>query len=453
MTAVELAVSRKGCCWNIAVTLTDRVVSAIAFHEKAGRCQEQFCSVLALPERAVLGVYGRVPGQPRSRFSVHSESEGFQQSRWHVLVVLISPHPFLQLRRTLVFLRRNVQSLDDSLKRTRGENKRLDCFRLRKIAIHAMAPHNAPQTFLLLKYTLQPGRVGDRRYGKQKTCRSTLVQRHESARKSPAPPAAPAPGALVSEASRLFLGTCLIHVQCTFVQQSSVEGSDGFLSIFRIRHFHKSEPPRLASVVVGDNPDPIYWPESREKPTKGIFRGIETEISNVDVLQGICLWVGYLSVGWLQQGRRGSFAGPGKPESVTIKRTKSISPTHVTISAKRRLGLLEVLCKTGPRFWGMGRSLPLRAAESCEDRPLCPTVPRYNRSLFDLVPKSQYCSRRNMSPSLEQWFEHVWRNKWVHSKNIAGPRRPARCSTISLNALLVKAELIQLSRRRPDQRR
>ncbi len=152
-----------------------------------------------------------------------------------------------------------------------------------------MAPHNAPQTFLLLKYTLQPGKVGDRRYGKQKTCRSTLVQSHESARKSPAPPAAPAPGALVSEAFRLFLGTCLIHVQCTFVQQSSVEGSDGLLSVFRICHFHKSESPRLPSVVVGDNPDPIYWPESREQPTKGIFRAIETEISNVDVLQGICL--------------------------------------------------------------------------------------------------------------------------------------------------------------------
>src|SRR2546425_13231981 len=87
--------------------------------------------------------------QPGSQFSVHSESEGFQQSRWHVLVVLISAHPLLQLRRTLVFLRRNVQRLDDSLKRTRGENKRLDCFWLRKIAIHPMLPHNAPQRFLI----------------------------------------------------------------------------------------------------------------------------------------------------------------------------------------------------------------------------------------------------------------------------------------------------------------
>src|SRR6266849_9682048 len=91
--------------------------------------------------------------------------------------------------------------------------------------------------------------------------------------------------------SRKLPGSFLGRASFTFnaVQQSSVEGSDGFLSIFRIHHFHKSEPPRLASVVVGHNPDPIYWPESREKPTKGIFRGIETEISNVDVLQGICL--------------------------------------------------------------------------------------------------------------------------------------------------------------------
>ncbi len=58
----------------------------------------------------------------------------------------------------------------------------------------------------------------------------------------PAPSATAGTGMLVSGASRLLPGPCIIHIQCTFVQQSAVEGSDRFFSIFRIGHFHKPEP-------------------------------------------------------------------------------------------------------------------------------------------------------------------------------------------------------------------
>jgi hypothetical protein len=98
-------------------------------------------------------------------FTVHLESECFQQFRWHVSVVFVSTHPLLQLRRTSVFLRRNPESCGNSLKRTWEENDWSDCFRLRKIGEVRHAATSRESPFLILKYIPLLGRVRGRRSG------------------------------------------------------------------------------------------------------------------------------------------------------------------------------------------------------------------------------------------------------------------------------------------------
>src|ERR1700693_3360669 len=87
----------------------------------------------------------------------------------------------------------------------------------------------------------------------------------------PAPSATAGTGMLVSEAFRLLPGPCLIHIQCTFVQQSAIQSSDRFVSVFYAGHLHKAEPAWLAGVAVHHDPDLGHWPECREKLTKCAF--------------------------------------------------------------------------------------------------------------------------------------------------------------------------------------
>jgi hypothetical protein len=60
---------------------------------------------------------------------------------------------------------------------------------------------------------------------------------------------------LVSEAFRLFPGLSPIHIQCTFVQQSAIQSSDRFVSVFCAGHLHKAEPAWLAGVAVHHDPE------------------------------------------------------------------------------------------------------------------------------------------------------------------------------------------------------
>ena len=69
-----------------------------------------------------------------------------------------------------------------------------------------------------------------------------------------------------------LLGTGLIDGQCTFVQQSAIQSSNGFVCIRRIRHLDKAEPAWLARVAVGHNADPVHRPKCRENLTERLFR-------------------------------------------------------------------------------------------------------------------------------------------------------------------------------------
>src|ERR1700693_6066612 len=87
----------------------------------------------------------------------------------------------------------------------------------------------------------------------------------------PAPSATAGTGMLVSEAFWLLLGPCLIHIQCTFVQQSAIQSSDRFVSVFCVGHLHKGEPAWLAGVAVHHDLDLGYRPECCEKLAKCPF--------------------------------------------------------------------------------------------------------------------------------------------------------------------------------------
>jgi hypothetical protein len=74
-----------------------------------------------------------------------------------------------------------------------------------------------------------------------------------------------------------------------------------------IRHLDKAEPARLAGVVIDHNLDPVHRSEWREKLTKRVFRGVETEIPNIDVSRDLPL--SKLSEsGLASAGKVGSFA-------------------------------------------------------------------------------------------------------------------------------------------------
>src|SRR2546425_11610850 len=77
-------------------------------------------------------------------------------------------------------------------------------------------------------------------------------------------PCTTASGVSVSEASRFLFGASLIDDQCTLVQQSAIQSSNGFVCIRPTCHLHKTEPAWLARVAVGHNGDAIHRPECCE---------------------------------------------------------------------------------------------------------------------------------------------------------------------------------------------
>jgi hypothetical protein len=79
-------------------------------------------------------------------------------------------------------------------------------------------------------------------------------------------------------------GAGLIHVQCAPSELCPVQRSDGFFPVLSIGHFHEAEPSGASGVAVGQNGDPIYLPIGPEKVAQFIFRDIEVEIPNENIL-------------------------------------------------------------------------------------------------------------------------------------------------------------------------
>jgi hypothetical protein len=98
----------------------------------------------------------------------------------------------------------------------------------------------------------------------------------------------------------------------------AVQCGDSFLSVFRIGHFHETEAPRAAGIAVGHNADTVYLSVGLEQLPQLIFRSVEVEVPNKDVLQANCLCLSYLSV--LDFGAKQRLVGLAeKPELANIQ--------------------------------------------------------------------------------------------------------------------------------------
>jgi hypothetical protein len=92
-----------------------------------------------------------------------------------------------------------------------------------------------------------------------------------------------------ASAGALSLWTSLVDVERAAVHLRPIEGSDSLLSIFSAGHFHKAETARAAGVAVGHNAHPIHLPIHLEHLTQLVFRRIEIEVANENILQAIAL--------------------------------------------------------------------------------------------------------------------------------------------------------------------
>jgi hypothetical protein len=110
---------------------------------------------------------------------------------------------------------------------------------------------------------------------------------------APTPVSAAAPTTIATAASAstaaLNLRTRFIDVQGPPADLSAVQRRYGLFSVFRARHLHEAESARAPGVPVGHNADPVHLPVYLEKLSQFIFRSVEVEVPNENVLHANCL--------------------------------------------------------------------------------------------------------------------------------------------------------------------
>jgi hypothetical protein len=104
---------------------------------------------------------------------------------------------------------------------------------------------------------------------------------------SAAAPVSAAAATTISTAApaALDLWTRFIHIQGASANLRAVQRRDGLLSVFRTRHLHEAEATRAPGIPVGHDADPVHLPMDLEQLAKFVFRSIEVEVPNENVLQ------------------------------------------------------------------------------------------------------------------------------------------------------------------------
>jgi len=106
----------------------------------------------------------------------------------------------------------------------------------------------------------------------------------------PAATTAAAAAAISTTSTAAFdLRTRFIHVQGAPANLRAIKCRDGLLTIFCARHLHEAEAARAPGVPVGHDADPVHLPVYLEQLAQFVFRSIEVEVPNKDVLQANCL--------------------------------------------------------------------------------------------------------------------------------------------------------------------
>jgi hypothetical protein len=100
-------------------------------------------------------------------------------------------------------------------------------------------------------------------------------------------PAAPA------AAAALCLGTCFIHYEVSPAKILPVQGVDGAIRIFVIRHFYEGEPARLSRKPVANQVDARgSYTDLREPLVELVFRRGKRKITDIELLHLLLLLPG-----------------------------------------------------------------------------------------------------------------------------------------------------------------
>jgi hypothetical protein len=95
-------------------------------------------------------------------------------------------------------------------------------------------------------------------------------------------------------AATLHFRAGFVHIEGAAADLAAVEGCDGFVAFFRIRHFHKSETAGAAGVTVGHDADAIHLSMRREQLPQFVFPGVEIQIAHEYILHANGLKLSYL---------------------------------------------------------------------------------------------------------------------------------------------------------------
>jgi hypothetical protein len=94
------------------------------------------------------------------------------------------------------------------------------------------------------------------------------------------PAAPPTPGTL-------DLRTRFIHVQGAPANLGAVQRRNSFLSVFRSCHFDEAKAARASGIPVGHDADSVHLSMCLEQLAQFIFRSVEVEVPNKNVLHAI----------------------------------------------------------------------------------------------------------------------------------------------------------------------
>ncbi len=97
------------------------------------------------------------------------------------------------------------------------------------------------------------------------------------------------PVSATTAACPFCFGACFVDVQCAASYLTAIKSSDGLFSVFGAGHFYKAEAAGAAGFTIRQNAYPVYLPVRFEKLAQLLFRRIEVEIPNKDILQANCL--------------------------------------------------------------------------------------------------------------------------------------------------------------------
>ena len=90
-------------------------------------------------------------------------------------------------------------------------------------------------------------------------------------------------------ATALNLRTRFVYIQSASANLSAVQRCNGLLSVFRTCHLDETEATRATGIPISHDADAVHLAMYLEKFSQFVFRSVEVEVPNKDVLQANCL--------------------------------------------------------------------------------------------------------------------------------------------------------------------